>query len=394
MTRTRWEILGGLAFALSALAIAIADPFGGSNSPEPAPVAAPPTTLVTAPTPVQQPVQRPRIEVVFALDTTGSMGGLLEGAKQKIWSLANQLASGTPRPDIRMSLVLFRDRGDAYVTQATPLSPDLDGIDAALRQAEAGGGGDGPEDVNAALAHAIRQTQWSSDGQVLKLVFLVGDAPPHDDYDGPTSTDLAREAHTRGIIVNTVRCGADPSTLIAWQAIALASGGKHTDIAQDGGVVAVMTPYDERLQVLNAELADTVLGYGTADKREASKAKMLHRRAMSAPAAAAAASYAAKSGRLNDEDLVSAIEGGLGLSEIGADVMPDELRGLSQAEQERKISDLQAKRAKINAAILEISNERDAYVREKTASSPAKDGFDEQVFEIVKEQTGRIGVAY
>ena len=36
---------------------------------------------------------KPHIEVCFVLDTTGSMGGLIEGAKQKIWSIANEMIS-------------------------------------------------------------------------------------------------------------------------------------------------------------------------------------------------------------------------------------------------------------------------------------------------------------
>ena len=40
---------------------------------------------------------KPRVEVVFCLDTTGSMGGLIDGAKQKIWSLCNQIAGGKSR---------------------------------------------------------------------------------------------------------------------------------------------------------------------------------------------------------------------------------------------------------------------------------------------------------
>jgi hypothetical protein len=39
------------------------------------------------------PQSKPRIEVCFVLDTTGSMGGLIEGAKQKIWSIANEMIS-------------------------------------------------------------------------------------------------------------------------------------------------------------------------------------------------------------------------------------------------------------------------------------------------------------
>src|SRR4051794_14738710 len=47
---------------------------------------------------VQIPKAPPRVEVVFALDTTGSMSGLIDGAKRKIWSLAQFIANGQPRP--------------------------------------------------------------------------------------------------------------------------------------------------------------------------------------------------------------------------------------------------------------------------------------------------------
>src|SRR5215831_756131 len=60
---------------------------------------------------------KPRIEVCFVLDTTGSMGGLIEGAKQKIWSIANEMVSAKPTPELRLGLVAFRDRGDEYVVK-------------------------------------------------------------------------------------------------------------------------------------------------------------------------------------------------------------------------------------------------------------------------------------
>ena len=41
---------------------------------------------------------KPRVEVAFVLDSTGSMGGLIEGAKEKIWSIANDIVKGKPGP--------------------------------------------------------------------------------------------------------------------------------------------------------------------------------------------------------------------------------------------------------------------------------------------------------
>ncbi|MFN7956007.1 MAG: vWA domain-containing protein [bacterium] len=95
---------------------------------------------------------KPRIDVAFVLDTTGSMGGLIEGAKSRIWSIANEMIRATPTPEIRIGLVAYRDRGDAYVLQVHDLSADIDAVYGTLRGFQADGGGDGPRvDASSAL---------------------------------------------------------------------------------------------------------------------------------------------------------------------------------------------------------------------------------------------------
>ena len=52
-------------------------------------------------TPEKQPVQSQEnaiIDVAFCLDTTGSMSGLIEGAKQKIWTIVNTVNGAQPKP--------------------------------------------------------------------------------------------------------------------------------------------------------------------------------------------------------------------------------------------------------------------------------------------------------
>src|SRR5262245_22626688 len=95
--------------------------------------------------------EKPRIEVCFVLDTTGSMSGLIEGAKQKIWSIANEIISAKPTPEIRVGLIGYRDRGDEYVVKSFDLTNDVDAIYGQLQSFSAGGGGDMPESVNEAL---------------------------------------------------------------------------------------------------------------------------------------------------------------------------------------------------------------------------------------------------
>src|SRR5262245_65985264 len=72
--------------------------------------------------------ERKTLEMVFALDTTGSMGGLLEGAKQRIWGIVNEVMQSESRPNVRIGLVAYRDRGDRYVTEVFPVTDNLDAV--------------------------------------------------------------------------------------------------------------------------------------------------------------------------------------------------------------------------------------------------------------------------
>src|SRR4051794_23493131 len=156
----------------------------------------------------QQPARaaRPNVEVVFCLDTTGSMGGLIEAAKQKIWSISNQIAGGKPTPLLKVGLVAYRDKGDAYVTKVFDLSDDLDAVYATLKGFRAEGGGDAPESVNQALADAVDKIKWGTDKSTLRIIFLVGDAPPHMDYaDDVKYPETCKKAVAKGLIINTVQ---------------------------------------------------------------------------------------------------------------------------------------------------------------------------------------------
>src|SRR5438876_4946883 len=113
--------------------------------------------------------EKPRIEVCFVLDTTGSMSDLIEGAKQKIWSIANEITSAKPTPDLRIGLIGYRDRGDDYVTKAFDLTNDIDAVYGHLQAFRAAGGGDMPESVNEALQEAVSNMSWSQDRKVLKV---------------------------------------------------------------------------------------------------------------------------------------------------------------------------------------------------------------------------------
>ena len=189
------------------------------------PVVIPPLTQINN--------EKPRVEAVFVLDTTGSMSGLIAAAKEKIWSIANTMATAQPAPEIRIGLVAYRDRGDAYVTQVVNLSADLDSTYATLMDFSADGGGDGPESVNQALDDALNKITWSQDQDTYKVIFMVGDAPAHMDYQDDVKYPVTlAAAKQRGIVVNAIQSGRDDETSRMWQQIAQLGSGDFFQVEQ------------------------------------------------------------------------------------------------------------------------------------------------------------------
>lgn len=363
------------------------------------------TTPVVIPAPSVAPVPAKRIEVVFALDTTGSMSGLIQTAKDKIWSIANSMASAQPAPEIAIGLVAYRDRGDDYVTQVFDLNTDLDAIYAQLIDFKANGGGDGPESVNKALDDALHEMTWSQDSDTYKTVFLVGDAPAHMDYQNERQyPELARLAAKRGIVINTIRCGNAQNTQQQWQQIAAATNGNFFSVDQNGGALAIATPYDQKMAELSASLDATRLGYGSREDRLRQERKSvatskLHAEAPVAALARRGAFNLSASGDTNlydSKDLVADVSSGkVDLATIDDDELPEALRALPAAERTEQVAVTSAKRKALKEEMVQIAKQRDDYLADQAAAAPeAEASLDYQLFEAVKSQAADKGLAY
>lgn len=348
-----------------------------------------------------------RIDVVFVLDTTGSMSGLIEGAKQKIWSIANQVATAKPRPQIRMALVAYRDRGDAYVTQITDFSDDLDAIYADLMKFSANGGGDAPESVNQALHEAVTKIAWDDRADnYLRLIYLVGDAPPHMDYEQDVKYhESCRLAAERGIIINTIQCGSMSETTPIWQEIARSAEGEFFQIDQSGGMTALATPFDADLAALGVELEKTVVAYGDAREQEAQRRKMDMSAGLAAAAGArpeAAAERAAykvsEAGRTSltgEHDLVQACaDGAVSVETLAADELPEHMQKMTVEERKAYITAQTEARDACVRQIKELSDKRQAFIKEKLAEAGAADAFDAKVLAALRIQAARSGITY
>ena len=340
--------------------------------------AAPKPESEPAEKPVAEKKETPRAEVVFVLDSTGSMSGLIEGAKQKIWSIANSIISQDPAPEIKIGLISYRDRGDEYVTQLMDLTDDIDAVYAKLQSFRAAGGGDAPESVNQALNEAVTKMSWSpADQNVYRVIFLVGDCPPHMDYqDDVKYPETCKLAMEKFIIINTVQCGNDYSTTPIWQDIAKKSEGQFVQIAQTGGMIVIRTPYDDEIASLTRELSSTVIPYGSMETQAAVVGKLKRAESADAMLNASRAAYNIKSGGRAVQgkgDLVQAMaDKDIAMEAVEEEYLPEEMKNLPKEDLEKVVKEKTAKRAELNAKILDLSKKRDAWLAENAKKVAAE----------------------
>ena len=218
--------------------------------------------------------EKPQVELVFALDATGSMSGLIQTAKNKIWSIASSMASAQPAPDLKIGMVFYRDRGDAFVTKQVDLSHDIDAVYEKLLGIAADGGGDTPESVNQALHEAVNKLSWNLEPNVYRVMFLVGDCPPHMDYAQDVKYQkTCAVAKKKDIVINTIQLGNCAGTQPIWQEIARLTGGEYFRLNQGADGLAISTPYDKEIGEVSKKMESTKIYYGDKKIREEQNAR-------------------------------------------------------------------------------------------------------------------------
>jgi len=337
-----------------------------------------------------------QIEVAFVLDTTGSMVELIDGAKRKIWSIANTIVDINPKAEIKMALIGYRDYGDEYVIKKFDMSADIQGLYSNLTRLRADGGGDMPEAVNEALAATIDKITWSKQKDTRQIVFLVGDAPPHMDYaNGPKYQNVVKKASQKGITVNAVQAGNSQATRAVWQEIAQLGQGRYIPIPQDGGqVIIVETPYDDDIIILQNQLDRTVIPYGNEQRQKRVRTIMKEKAAAPAPSKVDNAGFYSKRKVrsevvTSDGDLIADIQNkDISVDKIKEAELPDVLKDKSLAERKTYINERIKSRKELQDKMSKLVAKRDQYVAGQKKNQPKakKDSFDQVVVETLKTQ--------
>lgn len=174
------------------------------------------------------------LDLMFVIDTTGSMGDELRYIKSELKGIINRVKQIHPETSIRYGLVVYRDTGDQYVVRSYSFQNSLAKMETLLAKQNAAGGGDYPEALDAAVEKAVR-ANWGT-GNRARLMFLIADAPPHSRNVGK-ALQAAKIAHQKGIRIYPVGAsGVADEAEFVMRNMAIISNGRYQFLTDDSGV--------------------------------------------------------------------------------------------------------------------------------------------------------------
>jgi len=177
------------------------------------------------------------IDIAFVVDATGSMGDELDYLKTELLDIITTVKGQNPTAVINLGSVFYRDEGDDYVTVKSDFSQNITQTTNFIKQQSAGGGGDFPEAVHTALDVAVNSMQWSATA-TSRVIFLVLDAPPHNDAQIIDNLHtIINSASKKGIkIVPVTAGGIDKETEFLMRYISIVTNGTYVFITNHSGI--------------------------------------------------------------------------------------------------------------------------------------------------------------
>ena len=151
----------------------------------------------------------PTVQIGILLDTSGSMNGLINQAKDQIWKIVNEVAKANKNnKEVTIQVGLFEygkaslPRYEGYLQMLSPLSEELDNVSQKLFALRTNGS---EEYAGKVILEAVNRFAWSAHKDDLKLLIIAG----NEEFDqGNVPYEAAiKKAKSNKIIVNTIFCG-------------------------------------------------------------------------------------------------------------------------------------------------------------------------------------------
>lgn len=344
--------------------------------------------VIRAPDPVP-PDGRPLVQVALLLDNSGSMSGLIEQAKSRLWTFINEFALAKQHGKAPIVQVALFTYGSPPPKMLTPLTDDLDSVSEKLFAVTISGG---TEYCGQVIQAATRTLSWSNNANDLKVIFIAGNEPftqGQVDYRA-----ACKEAISKGIIVNTIHCGNQQAGISGqWKQGALLGEGRYLNIDQNQQIVHIAAPQDAEILRLNNELNTTYVAYGSAGRAAAARQEAQDNNAMGVSASSGINRAVAKTSeqyRNSNWDLCDAVkEGQVKLSEVKSEDLPENMRSMTHDQREAYVRTQETRRTEIKSQIRVLTKARNAYVaakRKDMSSSGGADTLETAMIKAVREQ--------
>jgi hypothetical protein len=324
------------------------------------------------------------------------MGGLIDQARSQLWKIVTRLDAARrdgQRPQLEIALYEYGNPGRAtatsgWIRQITPFTTDLDSVSEALFALSVGGG---DEYVGQAVATAIRDLKWSTRKGDLKLLFIAGNEDFNQGSVAPTNA--MKGAKEKGVNVTAILCGQSDSS---WSTGSKLASMGYFAIDQNQVVAHVDAPQDAEITRLGESLNDTYIPFGADGASGAARQLAQDTNAVnSQPGSMVWRSMAKSSGNYsnNDWDLADRFRaGGVDLEKVATTDLPEPMRGLTPEQRRAYVESKLAERAKIQARIQELGNDRAKFVANAQRDSAGAESLDSAMLRTVTTHARAVGL--
>jgi len=342
---------------------------------------------------VAEPQEKRQVDLAICLDTSGSMNGLINAARQKLWDVVSELALAQPEPELRVALLTYGSPAygaPSYVKVQSDLTGDLDTVYQKLMELGTSGGS---EYVGWVLHDAHEQLSWAESNDALKLIFVAGNESADQAKEQHDFRNVVADAIKNGIMVNSIYCGnVSDSIAPGWREVAQLADGHFSAIDHNNGTVVIATPFDDKIAELGTQLNSTYVTYGKKGKAALENMAAQDQNSAKLGKSNAAARGVVKSQKLYNNakwDLVDASkEKDFELSKIEKKDLPEKMQEMTLDEQKAYIEEVKTKREGIQAEINKLAAQRRDFIeaeRQKMKEQGDK-SFDAAVINAVREQ--------
>ena len=350
--------------------------------------------------------EQPVIQIAILLDTSGSMEGLINQARTRIWDVVNDLTKARKNGQVpRFEVGLYQYGSDTlpssegFLRCVQPFTTDLDMLSERLFALKTDGSA---EFCGWVSQNALHQLSWNTTPATapvadlpLRVIIIAGN---EEFTQGPVDyKPVMTSAKSRGVFINTIYCGPyQEGEKSGWLNAAYLAGGSFNSIDHNQQIEYVAAPQDAEILRLNTALNETYIAYGASgssnwarqQEQDATNIAASREAAVQRAASKASAYYCNSHWDLLDACKTNTVD----IEKVPTADLPENMRAMTMDERKAYIRKLQDKRNEINKRIAELNRERDVFLIDHRKKCGVT--LDTAITKAVREQATKVGFVF